>query len=68
MEDYDYGYEDGMSAMEDAAQRYIDQLEQETIDLRNEIYALRQENADLKSRLDETEKLKTEAQRQLRHV
>lgn len=68
MEDYDYGYEDGMSAMEDAAQRYIDQLEQETIDLRNEIYALRQENAELKSRLDETDKLKTEAQRQLRHV
>lgn len=68
MEDYDYGYEAGMSAMEDAAQRYIDQLEQETIDLRNEVYALRQENADLKSRLGEDNKLKAEAQHQLRHV
>lgn len=72
MEGYDYGYEegyeDGVNSMERHAQRYIDQLEQETIDLRNEVYALRQENADLKSRLGETDKLKTEAQHQLRHV
>ena len=72
MEGYEYGYEegyeDGVNSMERHAQRYIDQLEKETIDLRNEVYALRQENADLKTRLGETDKLKIEAQQQLRHV
>ena len=64
MDDYEHGYVIGMSVADD----YIDKLEKETVDLRNEIYALRQENADLKSKLSESDKLKTEAQHQLRHV
>ncbi len=79
MDDYDYGYEDGRLHAEDAADRYIDQLEKmytkDIAELRQQLADVTAERDQLKQQLDiglngvsaMTEKAEG-ARRQLRHV
>ena len=78
-DDYDYGYEQGSADMENAADRYIDQLEKmytkDTAELRKQLADVTAERDQLKQQLAiaqgnasaMTEKAEA-AQRQLRHV
>ena len=79
MNDYDYGYEDGFSSAENAAERYIEKLEkmyaEDTENLRKQLADVTAERDQLKQQLAialgnasaMTEKAEA-AQRQLRHV